>query len=333
MNILIIGGSGYLGAGISHACERRGQTVLALSRRGTGSFGVPVAGDVRSPELGLPATVLDHLRGTVTHAVLAFGSVAWTCGPSEAVDLHDTAMRNVVRFLRSLPILRRVVHISSLLVLGRASGRLTNRELYVGQTFRNWYEYGKYCAERHIRDATDLPSRTVRFGPLLGSDVRGLPLDTTTGLPAVFPHLLAGYPVHLAGRGDFPCYVGDLSSAADVVVRALTEPGDGQTWSWFDPRMPTLAEVFREVCRPWGIVPRIVDARPWDRLSRLIGNRIGVVPEIADYAEPWFDLDPRVLDEIPGTRPQPEPDYLAATGRMLLHTGSATGHHTTEASR
>jgi nucleoside-diphosphate-sugar epimerase len=316
--VLVVGASGYLGAAVADACARDGYDVLALSRTGRATVGVSLAGDVRRPALGLTAERAQRIRDEVTHVVLCFGSVTWDCGPSEAVETHSTAMLNVLRFLRELPALHRVVHVSSVLVLGRAEGTVTNRELYLGQRFRNWYEYGKYCAERHARDAVDLPVRIVRFGPLLGPDIRGLPVDTSTGLPAVFPHLLAGYPVHLARRGEFRCYVGDVSGAAEVVVRALAEPGNGQTWSWFDPRMPTLAEVFREVCRPWGTVPRIVEAKLLGRLTRRVARRVGTVPELTDYAEPWFDLDPRVLDEIPGGPPTGTADYLAETGRALL---------------
>ena len=327
MKVLVVGASGYLGSSVAVACERAGHPVLALSRRGHCASGTAIVGDVRRPDLGLPPEQVRRIRDEVTHVVLCFGSVAWNCGPSEAVEVHSGAMLGTLRFLSGLPGLRRVVHVSSLLVLGRAQGRVSNRDLYVGQRFRNWYEYGKYCAERHVRDAVDLPARIVRFGPLLGLDPRGLPVDTSTGLPAALPYLLAGYPVHLAQRGEFPCYVGDVAAAAEVVVRALTEPGDGtSTWSWFDPRMPTLAEVFREVCRPWGVLPRIVSARPWGALTRLLADRVGAMPELADYAEPWFDLDPGVLDEIPGGAPAGDPDYLAETGRALRqHRGPFGG--------
>jgi nucleoside-diphosphate-sugar epimerase len=318
MNVLILGGSGYLGTAIAHACVRTGAEVRVLSRRGAASVGEGVRGDVRTPRLGLSADALARVRAETTHVVLSFGSVSWTCSPGEALETHSVAMRSVLAFLQELPALQQAVHLSSLLVLGRAKGRMTNRELYTGQRFRNWYEYGKYCAERHVRDAADLPIGSVRLGPVLGPDPRGGRPDTGSGLLTVFPHLLAGYPVHLSGRGDFPCWVTDVASAAEVVLKALTAPIGRDTWSWFDPAMPTLAEVFTEVCRPWGVVPRIVDAQPLRRVTRLFSDRVGTPRELVDYAEPWFDLDPAVLKEIPEPWPAPDPDYLGATGRALL---------------
>lgn len=313
-----MGGSGFLGTAIASACEQAGAQVSVVSRRGTAAIGTPVRGDVRLPGLGLRPDDAARLRTLTTHVVMCFGSVSWACGPGEMMETHSTGTRNALAFLRELPRLEQAVHVSSLLVLGRAKGRMTNRELYTGQRFRNWYEYGKYCAERQVRDEADMPLGIVRFGPVLGSDPRGGPLDTSSGLPAAFPPLLAGYPVHLSGRGDFPSWVTDARSAAAIVLKALDTPVGRATWTWFDPAMPTLAQVFTEVFRPWGVVPRILDARPLAWLTRLASGRIGMPRELLDYTEPWFDLDPAVLADIPGPWPEPEPDYLGATGRALL---------------
>ncbi len=317
MNVLIVGGSGYLGSAIALACAEAGARVRVVSRGGGAVAGTGLRGDVRLPRLGLSAEAAAQVRAETTHVVLCFGSVSWASGPGEALETHGAGMRSALAFLRELPELRQAVHVSSLLALGRAGGRVGNRELYTGQKFRNWYEYGKYCAERLARDATDLPLGIVRFGPVLGPDPRGGRPDTRHGLPAAFPHLLAGYPVHLSGRGDFPCWVTDVGSAAQVVLTALRTPIERRTWSWFDPARPTLREVFTEVCRPWGVLPRIVEARPLGRLTRLFGERVGALPELVDYATPWLNLDPAVLDDIPRPWPTPEPDYLFRTGEAL----------------
>lgn len=247
MNVLILGGSGFLGTAVAQACERSGATVRVLSRTGRTTAGEGVRGDVRLPRLGLSAADLARVRAETTHVVFCFGSVSWTSGPGEVLETHSSGTRSALAFLRELPELRQAVHVSSLLALGRSEGRVTNRELYTGQRFRNWYEYGKYCAERLVRDTPDLPVGVVRFGPVLGPDPRGGRPDTRHGLPMAFPHLLAGYPVHLARRGDFPCWITDVSSAAEIVLTALDTPIGRATWTWFDPALPTLGEVFTEV--------------------------------------------------------------------------------------
>ncbi|MEU7530710.1 SDR family oxidoreductase [Saccharothrix sp. NPDC042600] len=323
MNVLILGGTGFVGAGIARTLARTGAAVRVLSRGGATPVGEGVRGDVRLPDLGLSGDALAAIRAQTTHVVLTFGSVSWAAGPDQVLQTHAGGTRSALEFLRTLPRLEQAVHISSLLSLGRAKGRVTNRELYTGQGFRNWYEYGKYCAERLVRDAADLPVGAVRFGPVAGADPFGRPIDTSYGLPAVLPHLLAGYPVPARHGGEFPCWITDVSSAAEIVLKALTAPIGRDVWTWFDPALPSLRRVFTEVCRPWGVVPRIVEGgRGLRRLTALVSDRIGLPREVVAYLEPWFDVDPDVLRDVPRPWPAPDPDYLADTGRALLGGGS-----------
>jgi nucleoside-diphosphate-sugar epimerase len=265
--------------------------------------------------------VLDRVRAETTHIVTCFGSVDWGAGPATAVDVHTAGTRNVLRLARSCARLAGLVHVSSLLALGRCEGTVGNRELYVGQRFRNWYEYGKYAAEALVR-ASATPSTILRFGPLLGPDPSGAGLDTRHGLLAAVPILAQGYPVHLAKGGDFPCYTGDVDAAARLVARAVALPAAGSTWTWFDPQLPSLAFVLHALCRPLGVVPRIVDAPLVGWLQRVAAGRIGVPPALLDYTAPWFDLDHAVLDELPGGLPDCRQGYLQATGRALRRPSS-----------
>lgn len=325
MNVLIIGGNGYLGAAIAQACARAGAAVRILSRTApVDGLGEWVPGDVQLPRLGLRGDRLDAVRTETTHVVSCFGTVDWTCGPDEALQVHAVGTRSVLTVLGELPSLQQALHVSSLLVLGRARGTVGNRELFVGQRFRNWYEYGKYTAEALVRES-DLPIGVVRFGPILGPDPRGGRPDVRHGLPAVIPHLLAGHPVHLRHRGDFPCWVSDVTSAAQVALTALQTPIGRDTWTWFDPATPTLREVFERICRPWGRVPRIIDAPMLATLTRMLDRRLGVPRELVDYDEPWFDLATTVLDQVPRPWPVVEPDYLTQMGRDLL--GAVPGRY------
>jgi nucleoside-diphosphate-sugar epimerase len=321
MKLLVVGGSGYLGAAVAAAADRDGVETLSLSRSGRHAVGRALAGDATRADFGLSGAALDEVRAEVTHVVLAHGSVRWDCSPSEALALHDTGMRTVLTSLRRLRALCRVVHVSSLLVLGRADGPVGNRELFVGQRFRNWYEYGKYCAERRVRDARDLPVNVVRLGPVLGPHPAGLPLDTTHGVLAGLPYLLAGGPAHLDRRGDYPCFVSDVASAARVIMDALAAPATGRTWSWFDPELPTLAQVYTDLCAAWGRVPVLIDAPALRPALRLFSRRVGVAAELLDYSRPWFELAPDVLADLPGERPAPGGDYALATGRCLRERG------------
>ncbi|WP_239380785.1 MULTISPECIES: SDR family oxidoreductase [unclassified Frankia] len=326
MKLLVVGGSGYLGRAVAVAADRAGAQTLSLSRSGyhpagPGAAGTGLVGDATRPGFGLSGAALEEVREEVTHVVLAFGSVRWDCPPSEALAVHDTGMRTVLASLRQLRALTRVVHVSSLLVLGRAEGLVGNRELFVGQRFRNWYEYGKYCAERRARDAGDLPVNIVRLGPVLGAPPAGLALDTSHGLLAALPYLLTGGPVHLDRRGHYPCYVSEVGSAAQVIMNALNAPSTGQTWSWYDPDLPTLAQVYTDLCAAWGRIPRLVDVPALRPVLRLASRRVGVIPELLDYSRPWFELAPDILSDLPGDRPVSGGDYVTTTGRHLRDRG------------
>ncbi|WP_194293216.1 SDR family oxidoreductase [Actinomadura macrotermitis] len=315
--VLVLGGSGYLGRAVSLALDAAGWDVVALSRSGTAAAGRGVRGDVTRHNLGLSGDEAAALRGSVTRIVSCFGSVDWSAGPATALDLHAAGVRTMLRFARDCPGLGGLVHVSSLLAFGRAEGVVGNRELYVGQTFRNWYEYGKYHAEALVREARDLPITTIRFGPLLGPDPSGAPLNAADGLPAVLPYLVQGYPVHLRDGGRFPSYAGDVACAAELVGRAVARPAAGATWTWYDPDLPTVSEVLHRLCRPWGVVPKIVDWPAVGRLQRLVAGRIGLPKALLDYAEPWFQIDPAVLSALPGGIPRCRPGYLDATGAAL----------------
>jgi hypothetical protein len=146
------------------------------------------------------------------------------------------------------------------------------------------------------------------------------------GITATLPFLLQGHSVHLENCGEFPCYAGEARSAAVVVRRALESDDGPQGWTWFDPELPSLRRVLTELCRPWGVVPRIVDFSALNLGVRLVARRIGLPRTLLDYTSPWIDLDTTMLDDIPGGPPGCPRGYIEATGRALLGLpGHASG--------
>ena len=320
MRVLVVGGSGFVGAEVATLLHAEGHDVVSLSRSGTAVAGAGIAGDARAPDLGLRGDALNDVLSSVTHVVSCFGSVDWDSGP-RIVELHRAGTRNVLRLAEKLPRLERLVHLSSVLALGRAEGVVGNDDLDLGQTFRSWYDYAKFVAERTVRDERSVPWRVLRVGPVLGVGAGGAP-SAYGGILAALPPLLRGYPIHLADGGEFPCYPTDAAACAEIVRRALFEPGDGHGWTWFDPRSPTLGQLFVGLCSAWNTVPRIVEARAWGALSQLLAGRVRAPDVLLSYAEPWVELAPDVLDAIPGELPECEPGYLEATGRALRDRAS-----------
>jgi nucleoside-diphosphate-sugar epimerase len=319
MKALVVGGTGFVGAAAVTAFTRRGIAVVCLSRSGGGVAGASLVGDVTVNDFGLRPARLDDLRESITHIVSCFGSVDWGCGPREAMELHRAGTLTLMRFAESCHSLERFVHVSSVLVLGRASGRVSD-ELELGQSFRNWYEYGKYLAEQAIRDDELLPWRVLRVGPVLGPGA-GVSPSAAHGLLSAVPFLLRGFPVHLAQAGQFPCYPCDGATAGEVIVRAALEDGQRDVWTWFDQANPTLADVLTALCDAWGVLPRIVRAPALARFGRFAYDRLGAPRELLDYADPWAEIEPEVLSSLPTDLPLCPPGYLHATGAALRRSG------------
>ncbi len=310
MRALVIGGTGFVGSAVVRAFEQRGIDVVTLSRSGDAFAGEGVRGDVRAHNLGLS----EDLRGSITHIVSAFGSVDWGAGPRLAMELHQQGTRAALRFAASCPRLEKFVHLSSVLVLGRRSdGPPIVDELELGQSFRSWYEYGKFLAEREVR-ASSVPWRAVRVGGVVGAN-RDVAPSLAHGIMAVVPALLRGYPMHLEDHGRFPCYPIDVMVAGEVMVRAALDDGCGDVWTYFDHENPSLADVLTRLCSPWGVVPRIVDLPVVNALSRLLAERLGTPRETLEYTEPWPEIPVEVMHLLPADLPRCPRGYIEATGR------------------
>jgi nucleoside-diphosphate-sugar epimerase len=322
MRALVVGGSGYLGSAVARAFAERDIEVVSLSRSGTAYVGEGVRGDVRYDDLAMEPERARELRATVTHVVSCFGSVDWDAGPRTATELHLQGTRAVMRYAASCPRLQRMVHVSSVLVLGRARGAITD-ELELGQSFRNWYEYGKYLAERAVRMNDALPSRIVRLGAVIGPG-RDVPPDTAHGILAIVPFLLRGYPIHLADRGSFPCYACDAVTAGEVLARAALNDG-GELWTWFDQELPSVARVLVALCSAWAVVPRIASLPLLVSLARLTAERLGLPRALLEYAEPLAEIPAEILTRLPRDLPLCPAGYLRATSESLRRSSISPG--------
>ncbi|HET8662165.1 MAG TPA: SDR family oxidoreductase [Micromonosporaceae bacterium] len=327
MRVLVVGGTGVLGAAVVAELARHGHEVRVLSRRPPAGAAAPagassppgaewVAGDVRRPGFGLPPADAARLSEQTTHVVSCFGSVAVAEGPRTAVDLHLRGTQRLIEFARGCPHLRAVVHVSSVLVFGRCQGTVGNADLQVGQAFRNWYEYGKFLAETAWQEADGVPVRVLRLGPVLGADGPVAP-STRSGILTALPAALSGLPLPVARRGDFPCYVTDSTAAAQVVRAALEHEPVGGTWTWYDPAAPTLNATLTALCSAWGVIPRIVAAPGLVSAVRLAAPVLGLPREVCDYLSPWPRLAAGILDELPVPLPVSPPRYVERTGELL----------------
>ena len=320
MRVMVVGATGYLGGAVCHALADAGHDVVELSRSGGAIRGVGVTGDVLSPGLGLSDDALGQV-GEIESIVACFGSVDMGSNPAGVVNVHVNGTQNVLDFAASVSSVRRVVYVSSVLALGRASGRITNRDLSRGQTFRNWYEFAKYRGELIARRETRVPLSILRLGTLLGA-APAAAIPQRGGPLSVLPHLLRGYPVLLERAGAYPVYAADVSVAARVVRDLVTSTDPATACTYFDPDLPSLAAVLERLCRPWNVVPKVLDGAAPSWLQRTLTRRFGVEVEISEYARPLFEFDSSVFDSLPGTDITSRTDYIIDTGRALRDSGT-----------
>ena len=311
MRALVIGGTGFVGSAVVRAFEQRGIDVVTLSRSGGAFAGEGVRGDVpaRTTSVCRPSCAAAS-RTSCRPSARSTGAPARGWRPSST----SRARAHALRFAASCPRLEKFVHLSSVLVLGRRSeGPPIVDELELGQSFRSWYEYGKFLAEREVR-ASSLPWRAVRVGGVVGAN-RDVAPSLAHGIMAVLPALLRGYPMHLENHGRFPCYPIDVMVAGEVLVRAALDDGCGDVWTYFDHENPSLADVLTRLCSPWGVVPRIVDLPVVNALSRLLAERLGTPRETLEYIEPWPEIPVEVMNLLPADLPRCPPGYIEATSR------------------
>ncbi|WP_067699399.1 NAD-dependent epimerase/dehydratase family protein [Nocardia jejuensis] len=319
MRVLVVGASGYLGRAVGRVLSADGHRVVEMSRTGKPCHGTFVAGDAHSPGLGLDAEALGEV-GDIEAVVCCIGSVDMGSDPAGVVNVHVNGTHNVLDFAASIDSVRRVVYVSSVLALGRASGTITNRDLSRGQSFRNWYEYAKYRGELIARRERRVPVSILRLGTLLGPAPAEV-IPRHGGPVAALPHLLSGYPVALADCGRFPVYAADVDIAARVVRDLVVADEHRSACTYFDPERPTLAAVLERLCRPWGVFPKVVDSAGPAWIQRAVARRFGVQEDVVDYSRPLFEFDPSIFDSLPDPDIGSRTDYITETGVALRHSG------------
>jgi nucleoside-diphosphate-sugar epimerase len=321
MKVLVVGGTGVLGAAVVEQLSQREIPAVHMSRRPTARSGW-VHGDITRDDLGLDDCTAKALKAEVTHVVNCAGSVDLGDGPVASEEMFVGGTCNLLNFLDACRQPCGYVHASSILVFGQTDKTVGNRDLDVGQRFRSCYERSKFDAEQVLhRSSRAYPITIVRLGPLLGADGPVLP-SINYGILSALPYILKHYPVPLARRGQFCCYPTDSVGAARILVAAL-RASDGQgasrprTWTYYDPSSPTMNQTLTALCGAWNVVPRIVDMPLTLPLAYALGPRMGLPRTVLPYSRPWVQLDPDVLQPLPPELASPQPDFIARTGRAL----------------
>lgn len=220
MQVVVAGGTGYLGQAVQRALLQRGHRVKVIGRRGGVLPGAALCvGDVRSMDLVVPLTGAD----AVVHLVGIIQEV-----PRDGITfemMHSEVTRRIVRVMSVLGI-SRMIYVSALGTRAHAKSR---------------YHQTKWEAERIVADSADMRYTIVRPSLLFGG---GAPFFRMLAAQVRLPVT----PVPGDGSGVMqPVWREDVARAIAAMLE--DEAAVGQTLEIGGPERYTLNQLYDHMGR------------------------------------------------------------------------------------
>lgn len=236
MNVLVLGGSGYVGAR------------LCAMLRDSG-WATPVSASSRRRVTGVPSIHLDTRDADGLSAALRGVDAAVNCVAGSASAIRDGA--RVLSRAALASGCRRLVHLSSMAVYGPAEGRITERAPLDGSL--GWYAKAKCEAEAHVADFASRGGAAVVLRP---GCVWGPGSDLWVGRIARF--LQSGRLGDLGAAGDGwsnLVHVDDVCRAVLAALRGMDGTAGDRTYNLAAPDSPRWNEYFVDLALAIGATP------------------------------------------------------------------------------
>jgi thioester reductase-like protein len=208
-------------------------------------------GDIATPNLGLTPLDLEKARAetTVVFHLAAIYDLAVARDLAMQVNVEGT--RNVNRFVRTLPNLRRYHYVSTCYVAGKREGLILETELQHNAGFRNYYEETKYLAEIEVDSLkAELPVTIHRPAVVCGDSRTG----ETTKYDGVYylinyllkvPRLLSLFNI---GNRAVSLNLVPLDFVVDgMIALAKDDRAIGKTVQLADPNPLSTHELFNSI--------------------------------------------------------------------------------------
>ncbi len=233
--VLLTGATGFVGMEVlARYLERTDRSIVCLVRAGSDAaarervqgvmrdlFGrswgryakrvQALSGDLTAPDLGLERARRDALAAEVSTIIHSAASVSFAMPLSEARGVNVEGTRRMLEFAnlaKQSGGLERYAQVSTAYVAGTHGGSFCERDLDVGQAFRNSYEQSKFEAEQLVRsDGAGLPWIILRPSIVVG--------DRHSGWTAAFNVLY--WPLRAFSAGVFKTMPATTDSPLDVV--------------------------------------------------------------------------------------------------------------------
>jgi thioester reductase-like protein len=179
---LLTGATGLVGGGLLRVLlEDPDRRVYALARPGAGTRALAanpritvLPGDLTSPHLGLDASCEAMLAGEVSEIVHCAADTRFSLPLETARAVNAVATQTLLSLARRCRKLERFAHVSTVYVVGRASGCFAEAPLEHAHGFYNTYQQSKYEAEQLVTAAMlEVPAVIVRLSSLIGDSRSG----------------------------------------------------------------------------------------------------------------------------------------------------------------
>lgn len=249
---------------LAEKAQREAKKIAIDESVSTDAFTV-LSGDITKPDLGLPDETHSELRQSVTH-VFHLAAIYDLAVPKDiAYNVNVNGTRNVNEWVLSLENLQRYIYFSTAYVSGTREGRIYEKELEMGQAFKNHYEQTKYEAEVLVNKIMDrVPTTIIRPGVVRGDSQTGetIKFDGPYMILNMFEALRFLPFIPYMGNGEAP---GNFVPS-DYVLKATVylgheEVGAGKTYHLADPNPYRMKEVYYMLMKeylakePAGMIP------------------------------------------------------------------------------
>ncbi|SFA77547.1 MULTISPECIES: SDR family oxidoreductase [unclassified Bacillus (in: firmicutes)] len=252
---------------------------------------VIIEGDITALSLGLSPAMQMEIKEKINYVFHLAAIYDLAVNKDVAVHVNVNGTKNVNKFVRGLPNIKRYTYFSTGFIAGRREGKLYEHELIRPSQFKNYYEETKFEAEVMVEMLKkDVPVTIIRPGIVKG--------NTKTGETIKFdgPYFIMNFIDRLRFLPFLP-RLGESEAVVNLVpieyiVAATTylsfhEGGEGKTYHLTDPSPYKVSELYEMLMeelinkRPRGSIP--LSAAQWGLSIKPLRRYLGVEKEALDY--------------------------------------------------
>lgn len=314
MNVLLIGGTGFLGGHVARAFLAAGCSVTAIGRGG------------RPPVSGVELIPVDRRDASALRSALSHRRFDFTADLA-AYDAWDVDTLFHIRGLRLGPYVMISTGQVYLVTTSRAMpyreeqsrGMLVSEPQAATADHREWsYGIGKRRAEGALLAlrAYGVRAAILRLPVLVGEG------DTSLRLWAYLERLLDGGPLLVPDGGSNPLRFLHPVDVGNTLVR-FAERGlpRGPVYNLAQPEVVTLRSTVEAIAAAAGVVPRVVE------IAHSEIERAGIARSFSPYSGPWVSvLDPQRAEDEWGFHGTPMSEYLPAVVKWNLEHRPRSSH-------